>query len=163
MKMKKYILILFSIVSFWSCTEDNTVDITVMPPATTTGANTFGCLVDGWIYVGGRYLGWAPSPLWTHDSFFYSKNEEEDKLSVSVRTKEDGFCIKFTILAPKEGEESVITNVKAGEEELEDGTAFISRFDTSAKIISATFGNGSSLTNGRFDVHYATPDSNEYQ
>ena len=75
MKMKKYILILFSIVSLWSCTEDNTVDITVMPPATTTGANTFGCLVDGWIYVGGRYLGWAPSPLWTHDSFFYSKNE----------------------------------------------------------------------------------------
>ena len=46
MKMKKYILILFSILSLCSCTEDNTVDITVMPPATTTGADTFGCLVD---------------------------------------------------------------------------------------------------------------------
>lgn len=54
--MKKYILILFSIISFWSCTEDESIDITVLPSATTTGANTFGCLMDGWIYVGGRYL-----------------------------------------------------------------------------------------------------------
>lgn len=157
--MKKYILILFSIVSLWSCTEDNTVDITVMPPATTTGANTFGCLVDGWIYVGGRYKGWAPSPLWTHDSFFYYKNEEEDKLSVSLNTKEDGFYIEFTLLSPREGKKSVITNVKAGGEELEDGTAFISRFDTSEKIISATFGNGSRLTNGRFDIHYVVSEN----
>ena len=56
--MKKYILILFSIISFWSCTEDESIDITVLPSATTTGANTFGCLMDGWIYVGGRYLNW---------------------------------------------------------------------------------------------------------
>ncbi len=160
MKMKKYILILFSILSLCSCTEDNTVDITVMPPATTTGADTFGCLVDGWIYVGGRYWGWHPSPLWTHDSFFYYKNEEEDKLSVSVRTKETGFYIEFTLLAPKEGEESVITNVKADGEELEAGTAFVSRFDTNAKIISATFGNGNRLTNGRFDIHYAMSGNN---
>ena len=50
--MKKYILILFSIISLWSCkeTEDESIDITVLPSATTTGANTFGCLMDGWIY-----------------------------------------------------------------------------------------------------------------
>ena len=41
--MKKYILILFSIISFWSCTEDESIDITVLPSVTTTGANTFGC------------------------------------------------------------------------------------------------------------------------
>lgn len=52
--MKKSILILFSIVSLWSCMEDDTVDITVLPSATTTGADTFGCLVDGWIYEIGR-------------------------------------------------------------------------------------------------------------
>lgn len=156
--MKKYIVILFSIISFWSCTEDNTVDITVMPPATATGANTFGCLLDGWIYVGGRYWGWDSSPLWTHDAFLY--DEEEDKLSVSVRTKETGFYIEFTLLSPKEGAESDITGVKAGKEELDDGKAFINRFDKNEKIISATFGNGSRLTNGRFDIHYATPGSN---
>lgn len=59
--MKKYILILFSIISFWSCTEDESIDITVLPSVTTTGANTFGCLMDGWIYVGGRYLNWGHS------------------------------------------------------------------------------------------------------
>ena len=36
--MKKYILILFSIISLWSCkeTEDESIDITVLPSATTT-------------------------------------------------------------------------------------------------------------------------------
>ena len=49
--MKKYILILFSIISFWSCTEDESIDITVLPSVTTTGANTFGCLwTDGFMW-----------------------------------------------------------------------------------------------------------------
>ena len=67
--MKKYILILFSIISFWSCTEDESIDITVLPSVTTTGANTFGCLMDGWIYVGGRYLNWGHSYVWTYAQF----------------------------------------------------------------------------------------------
>ena len=54
--MKKYILILLSVLCCIGCDrEDETVDITVMPPATTIGAETFGCLIDGWLYVGGRY------------------------------------------------------------------------------------------------------------
>ena len=72
--MKKYILILFSIISFWSCTEDESIDITGLPSVTTTGANTFGCLMDGWIYVGGRYLNWGRSYVWTYDSFHYYTN-----------------------------------------------------------------------------------------
>ena len=32
----------------------------------------------------------------------------------------------------------------------------ISHFDTELNIISATFGNGKRLTNGRFDIHYTT-------
>lgn len=74
--MKKYILILFSIISFWSCTEDESIDITVLPSVTTTGANTFGCLMDGWIYVGGRYLNWGHSYVWTYDSFHYYPEED---------------------------------------------------------------------------------------
>ena len=47
--MKKYILILLSVLCCIGCDrEDETVDITVMPPATTIGAETFGCLIDGW-------------------------------------------------------------------------------------------------------------------
>ena len=147
--MKKYILILFSIISLWSCkeTEDESIDITVLPSATTTGANTFGCLMDGWMYV------------WTYDSFYYYT--EEDKLSVSVSVK-PGINLSFTILSPQEGKESTITDIEFGREELEDGTAFISRFDTEMKIISVTFGNGKRLTNGRFDIHYTEHDSSKY-
>ena len=118
--MKKYILILFSIISLWSCkeTEDESIDITVLPSATTTGANTFGCLMDGWIYVGGRYLNWGHSYVWTYDSFHYYT--EEDKLSVSVSVK-PGINLSFTILSPQEGKESTITDIEFGREELEDG------------------------------------------
>ena len=34
-----------------ACEENESVDPTIMPEATTTGANTFGCLVDGWVYT----------------------------------------------------------------------------------------------------------------
>ena len=104
--MKKYILILFSIISFWSCTEDESIDITVLPSVTTTGANTFGCLMDGWIYVGGRYLNWGHSYVWTYDSFHYYP--EEDKLSVNVSVKPD-INIHFIILSPQEGKEATLT------------------------------------------------------
>lgn len=156
--MKKYIIILFSIISFWSCMEDNRVDPTVLPLATSTGANTFGCLVDGWVYVGGRHLGWGHSSLWTLDSFTYY--EQEDKLNVSIEVK-PGTYISFTILSPQEDKESTVTDVMFGNENLDDGTISITRFDKKAKIISATFGNGNRLTNGRFDVHYATPADSE--
>ena len=137
--MKKYILILFSIISFWSCkeTENESIDITVLPSATTTGANTFGCLMDGWVYVGGRYLNWGHSYVWTYDSFYYYT--EEDKLSVNVSVK-PGINLSFTILSPQEGKESTITDIEFGREELEDGTAFISRFDTEMKIIIVGIG-----------------------
>ena len=155
--MKKYILILFSIISFWSCTEDESIDITVLPSATTTGANTFGCLMDGWIYVGGRYLNWGHSYVWTYDSFHYYP--EEDKLSVNVSVKPD-INIHFIILSPQEGKEATLTDIRFKGEELEDGTAFISHFDPELNIISATFGNGKRLTNGRFDIHYTEHNSN---
>lgn len=166
--MKKYLLILLSIFSFWSCeTEDESIDISILPTATSTGANTFGCLVDGWVYVGGRYLGWNHSTPWTHDSFvYYQENENPEEpegnyiLNVSVIVK-PAINVSFKIQNPQEGKESAITSVKFDGEELQDGTATITRFDTKRKIISGTFGNGERLTNGRFDVQYATDEDSE--
>ena len=94
-----------------------------------------------------------------YDSFHYYT--EEDKLSVNVSVK-PGINLSFTILSPQEGKESTITDIEFGREELENGTAFISRFDTEMKIISVTFGNGKRLTNGRFDIHYTEHDSSKY-
>lgn len=187
--MKKYLLILFSIISFCSCgSEDETIDISVLPDVTSTGANTFGCLVDGWVYVGGRYRGWNYSDPWTHDSFVYYKEIERPEgndgsestesgvvtistehpeqsevsyiLNVSVSVK-PAINVSFKIQNPQEGKESAITSVKFDGEELQDGTATITRFDTKRKIISGTFGNGERLTNGRFDVQYATNEDDE--
>ena len=106
-----------------------------------------------WIYVGGRYLNWGHSYVWTYDSFHYYP--EEDKLSVNVSVKPD-INIHFIILSPQEGKEATLTDIRFRGEELEDGTAFISHFDPELNIISATFGNGKRLTNGRFDIHYTT-------
>lgn len=156
LNMKKYILILFSILCLASCSEDESVDITVMPPATVTGADTFGFLADGWVYVGGRYLGWNGVGEWPAKSFRYDPKEE--RLTANVGVKENLY-ITFTILSPQEGKACALTHIRFGEEEQEDGTAHISCFDTKRKIISGTFENGARLTNGRFDIHYSTLSS----
>ncbi len=148
--MKKYIFILIAIFCLSACEEDESRDITVMPPVTEEGADTFGCLVDGWLYVGGRY-----QPMAFKESFVY--NTAQDKLSARVWVKNDK-TIDFTILSPQKGKECVLTDITFGEEELENGTAFISRFDPSAHIISGTFENKGRLTHGRFDIHYVEVD-----
>lgn len=157
--MKKYLLILISLACLWSCgSEDETIDISILPPITSTGANTFGCLVDGWVYVGGRYRDWEYSDPWSLDSFIYyeKKYEDTDILNVSLSVM-PAVDIEFCILNPQEGKECTITFAKFEGEELQDGTALITRFDTKKKIISGTFTIGNRVTRGRFDVHYALP------
>ena len=162
--MKKYLFILLSILYLGSCSsEDTSVDVTVMPPVTTTGANTFGCLIDGWVYVGGRYNNWDDYKEWTPQSFWYYENENDNslsKLTARVSVKPNTY-ITFTIVSPQEGKEAVLTELWMEGDELEDGTAFISRFDKKTRIISGTFSNEGRLTNGRFDIHYSkTSESN---
>lgn len=153
--MKKYLFILLAVLCCISCDrEDETVDITVMPPITNIGAETFGCLIDGWLYVGGRYRDngyWLGSSI-DNPSINFAYNEEREEVNVSVMVKQ-GKYIRFTILSPQEGQESEFTNVRFGEEKLKDGKVTITRFDTERNIISGTF-SGGRITNGRFDVHY---------
>ena len=60
-----------------ACEENESVDPTIMPEATTTGANTFGCLVDGWVYTSGR---------WGMPSAEYLEREEGSSVTVSRRS-----------------------------------------------------------------------------
>lgn len=60
-----------------ACEENESVDPTIMPEATTTGANTFGCLVDGWVYTSGR---------WGMPSAEYLEREEGSSVTVSARS-----------------------------------------------------------------------------
>jgi len=151
--MKKYaflFLLLFFLSACWK-DEDKTVDITVMPNETKVGANTFGCLIDGWLYVGGRYwdVYWMSPYV---PSIVFKYNQEGGTLSVSVKVKEDT-RIYFTIHNPEEGKQTSFTAARLGSEELPDGTVTVTRFDTEKQIISGRF-EGGRITHGRFDVQY---------
>lgn len=156
--LKKQLLLLLTILCCLSCgyyDEDETIDITVMPPATTVGAETFGCLIDGWLYVGGRYyyVPYLPSSELPNTSikFEYDKTAKEMNAAVMVKA---GIYIRFTIVAPQEGAESVdFINARFGEEKLKDGKVTVTRFDEERNIISGTF-EGGRMEQGRFDVHY---------
>lgn len=52
----KHILFICLLFFCIACEENKSVDPTLMPEATATGANTFGCLVDGWVSVSGRWV-----------------------------------------------------------------------------------------------------------
>lgn len=148
--LKKQLFLILALLCCFGCEEeDETVDITVMPPATTIGANTFGCLIDDWLYVGGRY-----------SSILFIYNTASEKVEASVQVKK-GTSISFTIDSPQEGKESTFTNTRFDVEKLKEGKVFITRFDREKQIISGTFAGGR-ISNGRFDVRYQEIERPEY-
>ena len=83
--------------------EDFSADPTLMPPATQTGANTFGCLIDGWVYTGQRY---GPD----HKASYYPAYNEDEKATVHVYVwVDDNTSISFNIIDPKEKKISPFT------------------------------------------------------
>lgn len=171
--MKKILFICFWTLLLVSCDgEDETVDVTVMPGETTVGAGTFGCLVDGWIYAGGRYYDYEFYGLFPWDGVAYfvrfTSNIAKTKVGVWVKVREYEY-ITFTINNPKEGETCTFTDAKhilkpqdgKGDSKVRDlggGIVEITRFDDA--IISGRFGsnNGNPISHGRFDVKYLVKD-----
>jgi hypothetical protein len=163
--MKNYYITFLLAIFLVSCyTEDKTVDPTVMPEETTIGANTFACLVDGWLYVGGRYFLRSQSIIFRYD-------EALNTIEVSVKVKDVGKdydYLAFTINNPdaplaKEITKCTFTNARwfdgrytNSNIELGNGTVEITRFDKKTKIISGRLysdGKGP-ITHGQFDVTY---------
>lgn len=161
--MKKIAILLLSLFVFYSCNEDTSIDTTVMPEETTKGANTFGCLVDGWLYVGGRYNNYTYDPLWGewggNQSILFNYYPSEELMEVQVKVKEDLF-IKFNIENPQHGATVRFYDATFGGEYLEEGKVTITRFDKDANIISGRF-EGGRITHGRFDVVYYDMDEIE--
>ena len=161
--MKKYSVIIFLLAIFFvSCNEDKSVDPTVMPEETATGAQTFGCLVDGALYVGGRYSDEYHSLISdnhrTSINFTYNQSNTMD---VKVKVEENGY-IAFTInvLAGEFTNAKFLQSYSATEgKDLGSGKVVITRFDSVEAIISGRFYSGNSngdglITFGRFDVKY---------
>ena len=167
--MKKLIITGLLIALFSSCYKNELIDTTIMPEATTEGKNTFGCLVDGWLYVGGRYhnVG-ALIDINEQQSIVFRYFETGDSIAVRVKVGDTQY-LKFSIygitrnvktceLRNARFDNDYNTTGNGGNTPLDNvGTVEITQFNDSARIVSGIFyGNGSNprITEGRFDVVY---------
>lgn len=141
--MMKKLLLLFMVFLCCSCEEDKSVDPTLMPEATMEGKNTFGCLIDGWVYTGERFG--KPEAI---------VSISENTNYIIIRATVNFFTtLEFTLINPVANAECAYTNASFDEKKLEDGKAYITRKDGS--IISGTF-SGGTMTKGRFDIRYTS-------
>jgi hypothetical protein len=170
--MKKYLFFLLILLSLTSvkCSKQSQED--QLPPITTTGANTFGCKVDGKVWL--PYGAWNINALTVNENIknysingvqIYASNRKNQALSdVDITLKGINVIGNYKIynylntgLLYSDGSISY--------EPFDTfGIVNISRFDTTAKIISGTFSfigytdhthtKQVSITDGRFDLHY---------
>jgi hypothetical protein len=170
--MKKYLFFLLVLLALPSvkCSKTGLGD--QLPPITTTGANTFGCKVDGKV--------WLP-----HGSFSVyalnindvSKSYLKPSLQIATYNRKNNAMsdLGITILNLKwdNAEYKIYNYLNEGLTYTDNsvdyepfdtfGTVNITRFDTSAKIISGTFSfigytdnthtKQVNITDGRFDLH----------
>lgn len=137
----KYRLLIWILLLCQACKEDKSVDPTLMPQVTTTGENTFGCLIDGWLYASGR---WG-IPVTT-----LVKQEENAYLTIDAEIELRSY-IHFSIVNPRQGETTTYTDARFDSQAFEDGKVTIIRMSNG--IISGTF-EGTRMRKGRFDLKY---------
>lgn len=121
--MRNLILILLTSFTLSCCNKDNITrqqnTINILPPITTSGANTFGCKINGVVMVPRNSIGYIP-PGSTHNPAFYSKGinyEYETILAVDRReeTKSGGVYLYF------QSQPVINTNIPIGTQPIYDG------------------------------------------
>ncbi|WP_293732416.1 hypothetical protein ACPYIV_16280 [Parabacteroides sp. ASD2025] len=137
----RHILFICLLLFCMACEENKSIDPTIMPEATETGANTFGCLVDGWVYASGR---------WGLPNAEYMVLEDSTGMTVSAQV-DFGTYLRFTIANPKQGKTLPYKDASFDNQKIEDGKVYISRM--SDGVFSGTF-EGGRVTKGRFDLKY---------
>ncbi|MCF0256253.1 hypothetical protein [Bacteroides heparinolyticus] len=146
--MMKKLLYLFMLLLCCACEENTSVDPTLMPEATKTGKNTLGCLIDGWIYTGGRF-GLPKATIISDEKASY----------YLIRTQVDRFkTLEFKLVNPTANAECTYIDAIFEGENLGNGKAFITRKD--GIVISGTF-SGNKITEGRFDIKYTEKNTEE--
>ena len=182
--MKKIILILFSFLLV-SCSKDNPFETPTtqdqLPPATTVGANTVGCLVNGEVLLpkGGRPFG--PPIVTCYYQYLngsyefglgYSNDQQTILRSIDIYTNKlqfvEGQSYNLTINQPTNSAYAFFS-LDAGmlqgyRTDLQNvGQIKITKLDETNAIISGTFwfnavktttGEIIHITEGRFDLHY---------
>jgi hypothetical protein len=178
--MKNFILLLLTTFALSCCDKDNDRPLTELeklPPATQTGAQTFGCLIDGVAFVPPKFGTNAPSAFYQFVGGSYT-------LSISGRRADSSNlkgviigCIDMPIIQETTYslKEKTVNNYfgsyligggiygEFNSTNIESGTLTITNFDSSNFIISGTFsfkgkeintGETVEITEGRFDMQY---------
>jgi len=179
--MKNLNLIVFLLfgltISTFSCKKQPVDQLSLLPPATQTGANTFGCLVDGAAFVP-ESSGFFSGPPFKAE---YGSTPQLAVFSIAGSRKGDGIIANVSIATDSlkigEGETLLLSGYntpgKASGAYAYNSTAYqtnanvtgaltITRLDTINLIVSGTFyfnavskgGDTVRITNGRFDTHY---------
>jgi len=143
---------------------------TTLPPETQTGANTFGCMIDGELFVGGYF------PSWMQPVFDVNYDNDSGKLYISTAGQlndNPGGDIIMSINHPTQEGTQIIewigyyptTTISLCREYLAptNGEVFFTKFDTINKIVSGRFQftgycvdstNVKHITQGRFDLKF---------
>ena len=174
----KYILILLLISSLTACDKNDDDSpqepVSQLPPETTTGANTFGALLDGESFIpsGGINPLDAQYQLINGDRFFSVRGKRRDQdfnlisLSLSTNAKELQEGQTYVL-----GSESTMGGVSGkygfrgdffDTDDQNSGELTITRLDLNTQIVSGTFffdiidqnGNLRQIREGRFDMRF---------
>ena len=138
-----YLLLLLFFCSLSSCNEeDRTIDPTILPDATSEGKGTIGCVIDDWIYVGGRY----GDPTATYGI----TPAGQDSMVITALVDND-IRFSFIIHSPREHATSLFTEAWLNTDSLGRGQVYISALRNG--IVSGTFAGGR-IKEGRFDLRY---------
>ena len=167
--MRKLLLILITTFTLCSCDKDNdkpTNPVSQLPPATQTGANTFGCLINGEPFVVSNtsnqtaiYQGGVLQIGGGIDNSIMDK-----RISINISAPINLNTPYDLTLFPN----NLAIFVNNGEgcyydyDHTTSGTLTITKFDQTNFIISGTFNFSTqtneceniNITNGRFDLQY---------
>lgn len=176
MKKHSFLFIAITTLFFAACKKE----VTELPPATQTGANTFGCKIDGtfWVPSGFGVVPTAPileargagDAIWVNArNFSSSPTETEFEIYVKGITGPGTYSLNTTLNGPNTIASYayyVHRKINPDNEWMTSdqytGTVTITRFDTANLIVSGTFEFHAinlynapqpiSVTDGRFDV-----------
>lgn len=165
MNLKRNLFLLaVATFSFLACRHDQRVTPT-LPPATQTGENTFGCLVDGkvWLPKGGGFVQTMSCEYYSPSFLTIQANKaqagEGIGFSLSNVTNTGGYTLNDTLSGQSVRFHN--SNMAFICDSIVPGNLTITKLDTVNKIISGTFFfdaiNGSNrvlIRQGRFDFKY---------
>ena len=176
MKALLYSLLLFTLLSSSNCKKSSTTE-DQLPPETTTGAMTFGCKVDGKVFVpkdgNGKpglyvqyvYLGNVPDGGW-HLNIPAIDYQSNERTNVNIST--DSLLLgenKYYEIKNLTGYTQAFYSSTGDiyrKLDVDSGNLFIKKHDLVNHILSGTFfftatnsgGTKVNITDGRFDIKY---------